>query len=62
MLKNFLGNRTGNVGKSINAGCSGGKVGETFTIVMVGAGGGHSAWSTMVHPLREAGLTVGELG
>ena len=43
-------------------GGSGGKVGETFTIVMVRAGGGHSARSTMVHPLREAELAGGELG
>ena len=63
MLKNYLGNGTGVVGKSIKmVGSSGGKVGETFTIVMVRAGGGHGAWSIMVHPLREAELTVGELG
>ena len=63
MLKNLRDIGTGNVGMSIKmVGDSGGKVGETFTIVMVRAGGGHSAWSTMVHPLREAELAGGELG
>ena len=38
-----------------------GKVGETITIVMVRAGGGHGTRCTMIHPLREAILAVGEL-